>query len=129
MRDLEEKPKISGAVFNVVVDSLGEEGDEVLDDGVDVLVVTVVVTVVAGDDLLHQLTEVVSHIPGAALHEVGLDVPDSLVRGEEVHQPITSRHVESDERVESIKPLTQTPSPPLLHMIVGVEEELNSQFH
>ena len=105
----EEQPKVLAAVFDVIGDS-GKERDNVLDDDGDSLNVVRGVLQLAGETFLHQLGEVDPDVPGVGLHQVRLDVLETLLRGQEVHQPLGGRGTERDQVVDGVDPVNHTRS-------------------
>ena len=105
----EQEPKVLTAILDVIRDG-GEEGDEVLDDDVDGLRLVLVVLHLAGEGLLQEVGEVDPDVPGGGLHQVRLDVLQTLLRGQEVHQPLGGRRTEGDDVVDGVNPVNHAGS-------------------
>ena len=81
-----------------------------LDDDVDGLRLVLVVLHLTGERLLQEVGEVDPDVPGGGLHQVRLDVLQTLLRGQEVHQPLGGRRTEGDDVVDGINPVNHAGS-------------------
>ena len=98
----EEEPEVLTAVLDIVP-YITEEADNVSDDGLHPGV---------GDEgagawetLLQESGEVGPHVPGGAFHQEGLDVLESLLRGQKLQQPGGGWGTKADDRVNGLYPV------------------------
>ena len=124
----EQEPKVLTAILDVIRDG-GEEGDEVLDDDIDGLHLVLVVLHLAGEGLLQEVGEVDPDVPGGGLHQVRLDVLQTLLRGQEVHQPLRSGRAEGDDVVDGVNPVNHAGSRIESYKIASKIEHIMILFH
>ena len=103
----EEEPEVLAAVLDIISD-IAEEADNVPDDLTHTAVGVGAVTRQGGKTLLQKPREVDPDVPGGALHQVGLDVLEALLRGQEIQKPGGGRGAEGDDGMNRLYPVRQT---------------------